>query len=391
MLKVVSSFGSSGGGGIGAVTYKGTWNASANSPFLASGVGTQGDYYVVNIAGSTNLDGITDWQIGDWAIFNGSVWQKVDNTDAVSSVNGQVGTVVLTAANVNAVADTATITAGTGLTGGGTLASNTTVSLANTAVSAGTYGGGTNAASFVVDAQGRLTSAANVSIPQGTVTNVATGTGLTGGPITSTGTISLANTAVSAGSYGNATSVASFTVDAQGRLTAASNATIAITNSQVSGLGTMSTQNANAVAITDGVVSAANVTATTSFFGNNYQATSSAGGTLKNSGGTPQMQWGSGGGNNLSLEVSTNINPANAAVSISPTGTGTVTINPVGGGSANLSNITGANVTVTANLYANLATSNSAAMPDPSLPLNPEGYLTVIINGAAKKIPYYGV
>jgi hypothetical protein len=329
MLKVVSSFGSSVGGGVGAVTYKGTWNASANSPFLASGVGTQGDYYVVNIAGSTNLDGITDWQIGDWAIFNGSVWQKVDNTDAVSSVNGQVGTVVLTAANVNAVPSTATITAGTGLTGGGTLASNTTVSLANTAVSAG--------------------------------------------------------------SYGNAATVATFTVDAQGRLTAASNATIAITNSQVSGLGTMSTQNANAVAITDGVVSAANVTATTSFFGNNYQATSSAGGTLKNSGGTPQMQWGSGGGNNLSLEVSTNINPANAAVSISPTGTGTVTINPVGGGSANLSNITGANVTVTANLYANLATSNSAAMPDPSLPLNPEGYLTVIINGAAKKIPYYGV
>jgi len=57
----------------------------------------------------------------------------------------------------------------------------------------------------------------------------------------------------------------------------------------------------------------------------------------------------------------------------------------------NLGNITGANVTVTANLYANLATSNSAAMPDPSLPLNPEGYLTVIINGSAKKIPYYGV
>ena len=391
MLKVVSSFGSGGGGGVGAVTYKGTWNASANSPFLASGVGTQGDYYVVNIAGSTNLDGITDWQIGDWAIFNGSVWQKVDNTDAVSSVNGQVGTVVLTAANVNAVADTATITAGTGLTGGGTLASNATITLANTAVTAGTYGGGTDAASFVVDPQGRLTSAANVAIPQGTVTNVATGTGLTGGPITSTGTISLANTAVSSGSYGNAATVATFTVDAQGRLTAASNATIAITNSQVSGLGTMSTQNANAVAITGGVVSVANVTATTSFFGNNYQATSSAGGTLKNSGGTPQMQWGSGGGNNLSLEVATNINPANAAVSISPSGTGTVTINPAGGGSANLSNITGANVTVTANLYANLATSNSAAMPDPSLPLNPEGYLTVIINGAAKKIPYYGV
>jgi hypothetical protein len=56
----------------------------------------------------------------------------------------------------------------------------------------------------------------------------------------------------------------------------------------------------------------------------------SAGGTIKNGSGVAQMQWGSGGASNLSLEVATNINPANAAVNISPTGTGTVAISPAG-------------------------------------------------------------
>ena len=60
------------------------------------------------------------------------------------------------------------------------------------------------------------------------------------------------------------------------------------------------------------------------------QATNSGGLALKNAGGTTQMSMGGGGGDNLSINVSTNINGTDAAISISPTGTGTVAISPAG-------------------------------------------------------------
>jgi len=104
---------------LGALNYQGTWNASTNTPTLVSSVGTKGYYYVVNVAGSTNLNGITDWQIGDWAVYNGSAWQKIDNTDAVTSVNGYTGTVVLNATDVGAVSSvsgTAPVSVATGTT-----------------------------------------------------------------------------------------------------------------------------------------------------------------------------------------------------------------------------------------------------------------------------------
>jgi hypothetical protein len=86
----------------GGVSYQGAWNASTNTPTLTSSVGTKGYYYVVSVAGSTNLNGVTSWNIGDWAIFNGTAWEKIDNTDAVTSVNGYTGTVVLTYTDVGA-------------------------------------------------------------------------------------------------------------------------------------------------------------------------------------------------------------------------------------------------------------------------------------------------
>ena len=86
---------------LAVLDYKGTWNASTNTPTLASGVGDPGSYYIVSVAGTTNLNGITDWQLGDWAIFNGSVWQKIDQSNLVTSVNGQTGAVSLTTTDIS--------------------------------------------------------------------------------------------------------------------------------------------------------------------------------------------------------------------------------------------------------------------------------------------------
>ena len=70
------------------LVFQGTWNASTNSPTLTSGSGTTGNFYIVSVAGSTNLDGITDWQVGDWAVFieqgASDQWEKIDNSSVLS-------------------------------------------------------------------------------------------------------------------------------------------------------------------------------------------------------------------------------------------------------------------------------------------------------------------
>ena len=91
---------------MGALNYKGTWDASTNTPALASGVGTKGDYYVVSVAGSTNLDGETLWGVGDWAAFNDTAWQKVDGGSTGNFTTISVNTLA-TLAGVNFTTSTA--------------------------------------------------------------------------------------------------------------------------------------------------------------------------------------------------------------------------------------------------------------------------------------------
>jgi hypothetical protein len=118
--------------------YQGTWNASTNTPTLTSSVGTNGYYYIVSVAGSTNLNGVTDWQVGDWAVFNGTVWQKLDQTDIVTSVAGRTGAVVLTTADIGGLGTIATQAANNVTITGGSVSGITDLAIADGGTGAST-------------------------------------------------------------------------------------------------------------------------------------------------------------------------------------------------------------------------------------------------------------
>ena len=191
----------------GGLTYQGTWNASTNTPTLASSTGTNGYYYIVATAGSTNLNGITDWQIGDWLMFNGSVWQKIDQSNTVTSVNGQTGAV-----SVGTVTSVSALTLGTtGTDLSSTVATSTTtpVITLNVPTASATNRGALSSADW--------TTFNNKG--SGTVTSVSGTTGR----ITSTGgttpVLDLTSGVATAGTTGSASLIPVITIDTYGRVT----------------------------------------------------------------------------------------------------------------------------------------------------------------------------
>jgi hypothetical protein len=83
----------------GSLIPQGSWNASTNTPDISATTET-GYYWIISVDGSTNLGGITDWKVNDWAIKTATGWAKVDNTDAVLTVAGRTGNIVLAISDI---------------------------------------------------------------------------------------------------------------------------------------------------------------------------------------------------------------------------------------------------------------------------------------------------
>ena len=85
--------------------FNGSWNASTNSPTLSSGTGTQGEFYIVSVAGTTALDGVTNWGVGDYCFFNGTAWQRIEGGADGNFVNASVSGTLSSSNLTNASGD----------------------------------------------------------------------------------------------------------------------------------------------------------------------------------------------------------------------------------------------------------------------------------------------
>ena len=185
---------------LNSPAYQGTWNASTNIPALTSSVGTNNNYYIVSTAGTTTLNGISLWSVGDWAIFNSttSAWEKVLGGSAESfssiAVTGLTGYMY---ANGSSNVTAATTIPNAGLTNSSITINGSSVSLGGsvtvtaTASAALTIGTGLSGTSYNGSTAVTIANTGVLSVSGGT-TGLTPATATTGA-ITLAGTLAVAN------------------------------------------------------------------------------------------------------------------------------------------------------------------------------------------------------
>ena len=347
MLKTVSFIGLSG-----QLVYAGTWNANTNSPTLTSGVGTKNNYYVVSVAGTTTLDGISTWSVGDWAIFNATVWEKVLGGTTESFAN-----VAITSATGYVYANgTANVTASTtipnsGLANSNVIVGNVTIALGSSTANIGNI------------------TLANVTIQSGN----ATFTNVTAQNHIATANI-YANVTAGAFSYGT---LGYSDVGILASYANSSNNYVQIvlqnTSSGTNASSDFVVVNDTGSAYADFGVTSSQYTGTGSFYKPN----------------APYLYAGS-----ADLYIGTiTANAIHIVANNATTDAITVAVN----NAVTIPSLSSSNVTITGGTInvttanVNATTASTATYGTASLPLQPLGFMEVDLNGTVVKVPYYAV
>ena len=178
---------------LNSPAYQGTWNASTNTPTLTSSSGTNNNYYIVSVAGTTTLNGISLWSVGDWVIFNGttSAWEKINGStsEAFSSITVTGLTGYMYANGTGAVTASTTIptTSLSGTISNAQLA-NSSITLGSTSVSLGAT----------------ASTVTGLTLATSTISNYQTYTGQSSNPTVATGVVWYENSKDSLSYYNSA-------------------------------------------------------------------------------------------------------------------------------------------------------------------------------------------
>jgi len=195
---------------VGALSYKGTWDASTAYPTGAA----QGNYYIVSVAGNT---GGGDYEIGDWIVYNGTAWQKIDNSDKISGIKVGAGTLVGTPEIAGDATSGVSVTAAGGIiTVAAGVATDTQLGVVKIGDGLAVDAGGKIAVDATdglhINASGKLTTYLNTNgleVDSNQMLGIKAASNLT----FTAGALDLADTTVVAGTYPKVT------VDAKGRVT----------------------------------------------------------------------------------------------------------------------------------------------------------------------------